>query len=169
MTAKLPLMIAILTNILWSGPIKAAEIEKTQAAEELLGLTHIEKTVTEMRGQMAGRLAAQLRNANVPEAMREKLTRLQEEIADLIFEELSFTKLRPAYVESYTATFTVDELNGLVEFFKTPVGRAYVDKMPILSRQIMTLAQRRFATIAPRIKELTDDFVAELKRETAKQ
>jgi hypothetical protein len=169
MMIKLPLLIAVLTNILWLGPINAAESEKSRAAEELLDLTHIEKTVTEMRGQMTGMLAAQLRSANVPEAMREKLARLQQKISDLVFDELSYTKLRPAYVESYAVTFTADELNGLVEFFKTPVGRAYVEKMPILTKQIMALAQTQFVNIAPRIKTLTDEFVAELKREAAKQ
>jgi hypothetical protein len=166
---KLPLMIAVLTNILWFGPIDAAESGKSRAAEELIELTHIEKTVTELRGQMAATIAAQLRSANVPEALREKLARLQQKISDLVFDELSFTKLRPAYVESYAATFTAEELNGLVEFFKTPVGRAYVEKMPLLSKQIMALAQAQFVNIAPRIKTLTDEFVSELKREAAKQ
>ncbi len=61
------------------------------------------------------------------------------------------------------------ELSGLVEFFKTPAGRAYVDKMPMLSKHIMALAQKQVVNIAPRIKTLSDEFVAELKREAAKQ
>jgi len=169
MMVKLPLTVALLTNILWFAPLNAADSAKNQAVEELLELTHIENSVTEIRGQMAAMLAAQLRNTKVPEAMRDKLLRFQQQITELIFEELSFTKLRPSYVESYAETFTVDELNGLVEFFKTPVGRAYVDKMPMLSKHIMALAQKRVVNIAPRIKTLSDEFVAELKREAAQQ
>lgn len=166
---KLPLTVALLTNILWFGPIAAADTDRHKAAEELLDLTNAEKNLAEFRSQMATMIAAQVRNTAVPEAMRERLSRLQEKITALVFNELSFTKLRPSYVESYAATFTAEELNGLVEFFKTPVGRAYVDKMPMLSRHIMALAQTRVVNIAPRIKTLSDEFVAELKREAPKQ
>ena len=132
MMIKLPLIVAVLTNFLWFGPIAAADTERNKAAEELLDLTNAEKNIAEIRSQMVGMIAAQVRNTNVPEAMRERLLRLQQNITDLVFDELSFTKLRPAYVESYAETFTVDELNVLVKFFKTPVGHAYVDKMPVL-------------------------------------
>lgn len=166
---KLTVIAAVLIPVLWLGPITAAETDKIKVADELLVLTNAEKTAAEIRGQMAAMLAAQIRNTSVPDSMREKLVRFQQQITDIVFEELSFSNMRPLYAESYAATFTLDELNGLVAFFKTPLGRAYVEKIPMLSKQIIALAQKQMANAAPRIKTLRDEFVAELKQEAAKQ
>ena len=83
---------------------------------------------------------------------------------DTIFEELAFSKMKPVYVDIYSSTFTAEELSGLVSFYKSPVGRAYANKLPALMKRMMEVAQTKMQTLAPRLKKMNDDFIAELKK-----
>src|SRR4051812_25186333 len=45
-------------------------------------------------------------------------------------------KLKPGYVKAYAEVYSADELRSLIAFFKSPIGQAYVDKMPELARKL---------------------------------
>ena len=81
-----------------------------------------------------------------------------------MFDEMSFSKMKDLYFESYTSIFTTDELHALVAFYETPAGRAYVEKLPALTKRMMGLAQDRMQKLQPEVKRLNDEFFAEAKR-----
>ena len=124
----------------------------------------IRATSYDMRAQIGQMMTAQLQSTNVPENMRDKLAHFQKQLMDTIFEELAFAKMKPVYVDIYSSTFTAEELSGLVSFYKSPVGRAYANKLPALMKRMMEVAQTKMQTLAPRLKKMNDDFIAELKK-----
>lgn len=148
-----------------AGPPGAPDPHK--AAEELIALTNGDQTVTEVRDQMRAMMSAQMGAASVPDDMRALTLHYQQQMVDLLFSELSSAKLKPEYVDVYAATFTPDELAGLVAFFKTAPGRAYVDKMPIVTRKVMELSQARVQSLSPQLLRMQDQLLNELKAAAA--
>ena len=161
---KISSTVAAVAILLCFGQASAIEPDNRKAAEELLTLTNVEKNLADMRAQIGQMMTAQLQSTNVPENMRDKLAQFQKQLMDTIFEELAFAKMKPAYVDIYSSTFTAEELSGLVSFYKSPVGRAYANKLPALMKRMMEVAQTKMQTLAPRLKKMNDDFIAELKK-----
>ena len=161
---KISSTVVAVAILLCFGQASAIEPDNRKAAEELLTLTNVEKNLADMRAQIGQMMTAQLQSTNVPENMRDKLAQFQKQLMDTIFEELAFAKMKPVYVDIYSSTFTAEELSGLVSFYKSPVGRAYANKLPALMKRMMEVAQTRMQTLAPRLKKMNDDFIAELKK-----
>jgi hypothetical protein len=148
-----------------AGPPGAPDPHK--AAEELIALTNGDQTVTEVRDQMRAMMSAQMGAASVPDDMRALTLHYQQQMVDLLFSELSSAKLQPEYVDVYATTFTPDELAGLVAFFKSAPGRAYVDKMPIITRKVMEMSQARVQALSPQLQRMQDQLLNELKAAAA--
>ena len=161
---KISSTVVAVAILLCFGQASAIEPDNRKAAEELLTLTNVEKNLADMRAQIGQMMTAQLESTNVPENMRDKLAQFQKQLMDTIFEELAFAKMKPVYVDIYSSTFTAEELSGLVSFYKSPVGRAYANKLPALMKRMMEVAQTKMQTLAPRLKKMNDDFIAELKK-----
>jgi hypothetical protein len=161
---KISSTVVAVAILLCSGLAAAVESDNRKAAEELLTLTNAEQNLADMRVQIGQMMTAQLQSTNVPENMRDKLAQFQKQLMDTIFEELTFAKMKPAYVDIYSSTFTAKELSGLISFYKSPVGRAYANKLPALTKRMMEVAQTRMQTLAPRLTKMNDDFIAELKK-----
>ena len=143
----------------------SAERDEARAkAEELLEVTHAEKTFEEIRGQLSRMIGANFGSMKVPEEMKAKLAAHQKKVMDYIFEEMSLAKMKDLYLDAYTSTFSLDELRGLVDFYKTPLGQAYATKLPQVSRKTMEATQTRMQQLAPRLKEMNDEFIADLKK-----
>ena len=161
---KISSTVVAVAILLCFGQASAIEPDNRKAAEELLTLTNVEKNLADMRAQIGQMMTAQLQSTNVPENMRDKLAQFQKQLMDTIFEELAFAKMKPVYVDIYSSTFTAEELSGLVSFYKSPVGRAYANKLPALMKRMMEVAQIKMQTLAPRLKKMNDDFIAELTK-----
>jgi hypothetical protein len=79
---------------------------------------------------------------------------LQSKISRLISGGLSWEKLRPQYVKLYSGTFMEEELAAILAFYKSPAGRAMLEKMPQLMLKSMSIGQQAVANIQPEIERL---------------
>ncbi len=77
---------------------------------------------------------------------------------------MSWQTMKPIYVAMYDETFTADELQPLVVFFKSPAGQAYVDKMPLLVGNTMKRMQQVIAEMMPDIQKLNAEFIQQMKQ-----
>jgi uncharacterized protein len=73
------------------------------------------------------------------------------------------TTLEPIMVESYRDTFTQQEVDALLRFYRTPIGKSVAEKLPVASQQSMQLIQQRIREIMPKIQEIARDSAARIK------
>ena len=69
-------------------------------------------------------------------------------------------------LELYAKAFTEQELRGLIEFYKSPLGAKALEQMPILMRQGMGIGERLAEKHAGSLHEMLGK--AKKERETAK-
>jgi hypothetical protein len=118
--------------------------------------------------------------ANVDQAMRrsmdaamqgQQLSPEQRQVADaaavrfmqVMREELTWDKLRPLYVQIYQESFSQQEIDGLIGFYESPAGIAYVEKMPTVMQKSMSVMQSRMASMMERLKAAVTEAIAEPK------
>ena len=107
----------------------------------------------EMRGQVQTMIAAQLREMRVPEKMRDESVRSKQPLTDLVLDGLSSSKMKSSYVDICASTFTADELAGLTAFFKSPPGRASVERMPVVTKRMLEVSQSGTQALQLRIRK----------------
>ena len=92
-----------------------------------------------------------------------------EKLNALVGESYNWTKLEPAYEQVYADLYTEDELDGILAFYKSPVGQAYLAKTPEATRQVLQISKQQFDALTPQIQKLTEDYVVHLRAQpTAK-
>jgi hypothetical protein len=154
-------------------PPKAALIEDLIVALKAeQNLQQMMQTINaSMQSQVKQIVDSQLKNVSdgSPEDAERRRTMaadvqdFERRLLDLTQAHMSWQTMKPVYVAMYDETFTADELQPLVVFFKSPAGQAYVEKMPLLIGNTMKRMQQVVAGMMPDIQKLNAEFVQQMK------
>jgi hypothetical protein len=151
---------ARITVLLAGAAVASAEPTAAQRtlAAKLLEVMQVQQTMEQQFDGMRGaQLEAMQRmmagQATSPEA-KQRMEKMHAAITDLIKKELSWTAIKAEFVDMYASTFTADELHGLIDFYESPIGRAFVAKTPELTRRAMELTTGRMQALLPRVQQL---------------
>lgn len=139
----------------------------TESIDELFAVTKTEKTLDAAYGNM-DKFMRQMLNDSL---RGEKLTPGQQKYIDDfsakyvqgIREELSWSKLHPLFVQIYQDTFSQEEIDGLVAFYKSPAGAAFVEKMPLVMQKSMVAMQGRLVPLMEKMKAAARQAAADAK------
>jgi len=96
----------------------------------------------------------------------------QQKIMDLMKKELSWDNLKPEFEKLYAETFSVKELEGLIKFYQSPIGKKFTAKQPEMQKKSMVMVQKMMMRIMPKIQALTKNMQKEIiaaKKTSAKK
>ena len=130
--------------------LKLTEAEKNlEAAQE-----YSEKMMQEMvREQNARRMLS----PDVQNKMRETM----QKSAQAMREEMGWAQMKPLMARIYAESFTQEELDGLIAFYDSPAGRAFVKKMPMVMEKSMMLMQERIGPMMQRMEARMREVMSE--------
>ena len=83
-------------------------------------------------------------------------------------ELLDWNKLEPMYVRVYQKSFTQQEVDGMIAFYKTPTGQAVLNKMPVVLQNTMAEVQQMMQPMIQRMQRMQQEVVAEIQAEKNK-
>lgn len=135
---KLMLFIAF-SIALFSSTIQAQEHPKHQLAEKLLVVMELQKTIE----QSFSSVTKMMPGGGQSEAGKQVL--------EVIKKELSWDNIKGDYIQLYSEVFSEEELKGLIEFYESPIGQAYVKKQPELTQKSMGISQKLMMKIMPKL------------------
>jgi hypothetical protein len=84
-------------------------------------------------------------------------------LALVIRDELSWSNMRPVYLQIYRESFTQEEVDGVLAFYTSPAGIAFVEKMPLVMQKSTELMQGRMAPMIKRIRAEMQQALAEAR------
>jgi hypothetical protein len=113
----------------------AEEVAVSDASlKELLEVTESRKLLDGMAAQLDSVMQTSLANAtagkNVTAEEQAILDDMRAEMVGLMKEQLSWSSFEPIVMDIYRRTFTEGEVQGMLEFYRSPAGRAVIAKMP---------------------------------------
>ena len=169
---RLAVVVCVLLAV--AGPARADEASKREKVQELFAILHMDRTVqqvmdgmmqlvTAMTQQMAG-------TTKLSPEMTAKLNDFQKQLFALVSDQVSWDKLKPEYTELYAGTYTEEELDAILAFYRSPAGAAMVTKTPELLSKSMAMNQERMSKVTPQLMQMLQDFaksVAPPSRSTA--
>lgn len=137
--------------------VRADDVSKTAKIEELMQAAQYDRMLKSMLDQMKSMQASQLAQMNTPGMDPERLEAIQSKTMALIAERLSFDKLKPIYIKVYAETFTEEEIDGVLAFYKSPAGKALLEKMPQLMARTMPMIQQLMADLKPDLEKIVSE------------
>jgi len=143
-------ILPVIALLLSAGAASADEASKKAKIEEILQITKADQMVKQMIDQVRSMQLAQI--AKMDPAEQPKAEEAQNRMSQLLTERLSWDRLKPRFSKLYEDTFTEEELDGTLAFYKSPAGRALLEKMPALMARSMAVAQEIMADVQPEIE-----------------
>jgi uncharacterized protein len=132
--------------------VRADEASKSAKAAELLQLTQGDQMMKAMEPMMKGMLAQA--EKDIPAEQRAKVGEMQEKIMALIAASLNNAK--PALAKVYTDTYTEEEIDGILTFYKSTVGKAFLQKMPDVMQRSMPVMMQMMRDLQPEMKTMIE-------------
>lgn len=82
------------------------------------------------------------------------------QMQEILFEEMSsmisWEKMKTMMIKGYQQTFTEEEIQASLKFYRTPEGKSIMQKMPQLMQNTMQDSQTRWSNFAPSEKALKE-------------
>ncbi|RBD17009.1 hypothetical protein BRM56_15975 [Xanthomonas oryzae pv. oryzae] len=72
-----------------------------------------------------------------------QLQRIQERTRQTVRKALSWSELRPTYVDIYKRSFSREDVLAMAEFYESSAGQSLLDKTPALTQNLMGAIQQR--------------------------
>ena len=140
-----------------AGAARADEASKKAKIEELFQLTDVERMLGQVLGQVRSMQTAQFERMAMSAEERSRAREIQDRIQTLVARVLSWEKIKPQYVTLYAETFTEEELDGMLAFYRSPAGQAMRAKMPALMQKSMALTQQMMRELQPEMTKIMEE------------
>lgn len=150
-----------------AGSACAAPASK-ESVEELLAVTRVERMMDQLYGGLEQSIRAGMTQAAGNRPLNDDQKKIFERMPAILVaalrEEFGWATMQPKYVQIYQETFEQEELDGLLAFYKSPAGRAMLDKMPTVLQKSMDLARLQMLAAMPRLNEKMEALLRDVPR-----
>lgn len=138
-----------------------------ESLRQLFEATHASRMLDNLlstfdTGMQAGMREA-LKGAKPNARQQQIIADMRAQIVAEFRSTLSWQKLEPIYLDIYRRNFTQQEVNDMLAFYRTPSGRAVVDKMPTAMQQASQAAQSMLPQLVQHLKQIQSDGIARLR------
>ena len=149
-------------------PVLAEEAKPSDASlKQLLEALHSKGVVDSYVSQVQSTMRDSMQQAGAGQHLNAKQQRLiddfQTKVVDMVKGELNWADLEPGILEVYRQSFSQSEVDGMLKFYRTPVGQSVIQKMPLVTQQTMTSVAGRVKTITPKVVQLEKDTAAQVR------
>ncbi len=157
----------ILCLVFVCSPAYSGVKEHRTLAEELIKITEGDMVMEKMKAQVTMIFQQITSQMNIQEAYKPKLEKYSKRFDTILKEDMAWCKVKDQYLDLYTSVFTEEETKGLVDFYKSDLGKKVTAKMPELMQQSMTVARTYMQGVVPKLETLTEEMRKEFEPQGA--
>ena len=140
---------------------------------ELTTLSRSQEVYSGMRAQMDTMIATSMKEASKGQTVTPQrqavLDGMRAKMAAAYDDTFSSQAMQMVMVRVYQATYTQDEVDGLIAFYKTPAGQALINKAPLMMQNTMDEMRALMRPLTQRITQIKAEGEQELKALPANQ
>lgn len=132
-------------------------------AEQIVQLLHMDRTMDQMMAGMKSQITLmtnQTLGASVTAEQKAQLAKFQDQVFDYVNSQMGWKALEPEYVKLYADTFTDEELDAMIAFYRSPAGMSMIAKTPELTQKSFAISQQRMTTVMPELQKMIREFAA---------
>jgi hypothetical protein len=135
----------------------ADDASKRAKIKEMFDVIHLHDTIEQMSNPQAMRKAilAMLPGAagQTPEQQK-NLDDLMVRVSQFMRETVNWQQLEPQYLDLYASTYSEEDVDGLLAFYRSPVGQSMIAKQPEITAKSQAITQERLREAMPQLLQL---------------
>lgn len=170
MNRLLTTAVLLSTLALAPSPARADDASKRAKVQEMFTILHLDanmKRLTDsLMQQVRNVTQKQLEGSTLTPDQQQKVDDFQKKAFDLVEKSTSWSVVEPDYVTLYAETYSEPEIDGILAFYKSPVGQSLLAKTPELTTKSIAISQKRVAALMPQLQALATQLGQELKPAT---
>ncbi len=159
--------LSLLVTALLLGTSAFAAPPSNESISQLLVATRMERSI----GVAQQNLEQAVRNSINQGLQGRTLTPQGQKVIDkfsadagvIIRKEINWADLKGAYLKLYAETFTQEEVDGLLAFYRSPAGVALLEKMPQVTQKSAAITQQRIGPLVEKLKASMAQTVQDAK------
>ena len=152
-----------------AAAVPPSEASVKQLLEVAQARKLIDSVMTQMDRLMQQTIAQAVQGQDVPATVQKNIDKWQAEVFGFTKDLLDWNKLEPMYVRIYQKSFSQEEVDGMIAFYKTPAGQAVIGKMPAVMQNTMDEMQQMMTPVLQKMQRMQQDLVAEMKAANQKK
>ncbi|WP_176452028.1 DUF2059 domain-containing protein [Rhodoferax sp. TH121] len=137
-----------------------------ESIELLLDLVQAEKIMDGIKPQVQGAM-----KANMDQALKGRRPSAEEQkvldaylltATQIVNETLTMDRIKPLHLQLYGQHLTQEEVDGMITFYQSPVGKSMVTKMPHIMQGVMAALPSLLAPMQDKLRLAGEHMVREL-------
>lgn len=166
MAPRLVLVRAVLAGMMAMAAAEPAEAQtpasKQAKIERILILTNADATMEQSFNAMKQLFAGQMDSSKLPAEARGRAAAMRDRLMSFIQSKMSLDTMKPRLTKLYDETYTDEELTGILAFYESQAGRAFLEKMPTLMEKTMRMTQDLLQELQPEIQKLVMEEISKI-------
>jgi uncharacterized protein len=135
--------------------------------QELTTLSRSQEVFRNVKPQMDAMIASSIKEASQGQTITPErqavLDRMRDKMVAAYDEAFNGQAMQNVMLRVYQATYTQDEVDGLIAFYKTPAGQALINKSPLMMQNMMDEMRQMMRPMTQRMMQIKQDSERELK------
>ncbi len=145
---------------------RADAVTKQQKIEELFKLIRIDKSLQQVASQQVTQAQSLMKTmfpgVKLSADEQKDIDAFLQKIMAITQDAVSWPKLEPQFVDVYAGTYSEEEIDGMLAFYRSPTGTAMIAKQPEIITKSQAISQAQLATVQPKLREAVMQFVQEM-------
>ena len=138
-----------------ADPVDTAK--NKELAEKLMDTMKISQTMTRSLDMMK-KMQLDMMSKRLKGKDLQNMEEFNRSIMELVSRELSWEKLKGPFINIYAESFTTEELDAMIKFYESPIGKKLLDKQPEIQQKAMQLVQSIMMRLMPEMEKMAKDF-----------
>jgi uncharacterized protein len=134
---------------------------------ELTTLAHSQEVYRGMKSQLDATIASSMKEASQGQVITPErqavLDRMHAKMVAAFDDSFNADAMQMLTTRIYQATYTQDEVDGLIAFYKTPAGQALVNKNPLLMQNAMVEMRALMRPLIQQIRQIKNEGEQEIR------
>ncbi len=136
-----------------AAPPTDADINRLLAASRAQNM--LDSMLPQMEAMQAQQFTQLTANEQLSADQKARVQRIQQRTSQTLREALSWSQMRPMYVELYKQSFSKEDVLAMAEFYESAAGQSLLDKTPTLMQNLMVAIQQK---MTPLLADLQKDL-----------
>jgi uncharacterized protein len=151
---------------------RADEASKRAKAEQLFMLLHMDQMMDQLMSGVMKQVQQLTQSMPGPDQVtpeqKKQIADFQQRVLTLVNTKLGWKALEPDFINLYASTYTEEELDGIIGFYKSPVGQKMLEKTPELMTKSTEITRQKMQEVQPELNQMLEDFMKQMVANTGK-
>ncbi|MEW6991157.1 DUF2059 domain-containing protein [Colwelliaceae bacterium 6441] len=155
-----------LTLLLLLTPLStyANDTSSRASVEKLMELTEVSKMMDTMQHQVNTMFQGMSKQLGISDKEKPKFDKYMKRLSKIMAEYMNWSTFKEPMIDIYTTHFSEHEVQGLITFYQSEVGKTMTKKMPLIMQDSMLASQALMKDLMPKIQSLAMQMKSDIEQ-----